>query len=183
MIHAYLNPIEIKSGRLALTKHDFTPNHLFKKILDQVFPEEIRNIYSIIFLIIFSFVIVIKSIWPTEIPKDVDNNLEIPAGTSLININALNSDSLDSIIGEKAVVNVYLPNLKGQKPTLLIRQARAVKSSQNSSHFAILVPENKVENLLKYGHDFILTLASPQKSGTEFVNLKNRKSEVLFDVL
>ena len=114
--------------------------------MNQLFPPEIRNPYTIGFVFII-FIFIGYSIFSSK--SEDPSNFEptsmdtfIPHGHNLVNINVVNSESLDSIIGEKAVVDVYVPAPKGKAPKLLLRKARVLRAPLNPNHYALLVPED-----------------------------------------
>jgi hypothetical protein len=49
------------------------------------------------------------------------------------------------------------------------RNVRILRAPQNPSHFAILVLESQVKEILNSGAPFFVVVKPPGKSGTEFV--------------
>lgn len=162
-------------------------NFYFKKFFEKFFPPEIRSPYSIIFLIILLMYISFKSLSSSEPetqsaePAQLDTF--IPKGFKIVNITIPNSEVLDSIIGNKGTVDVYVPSVKkGLEPKLLLKKAKILRAPLNPNSYGLLVPESWAPKILKHGNEFIVTIANPDETGTEIVESSSRSlSGVRFD--
>ncbi|MCB0362798.1 MAG: hypothetical protein KDD35_08750, partial [Bdellovibrionales bacterium] len=73
-------------------------------------------------------------------PQSIDTL--IPHGFTLVPIEVQNSDSLNSILGNKGIVNLLAPpREEGQKTRLIAQRVPILRAPLNPSQFAVLVPE------------------------------------------
>lgn len=94
----------------------------------------------------------------------------IPRGFVLVPIEVQNYEALDSILGNYGVVDLFQGGSpSGGKQHLVARNVRMLRAPQNPAHFAILVGENEVSEVLKYGSSFTVILKRQDKAGTQFV--------------
>jgi hypothetical protein len=94
----------------------------------------------------------------------------IPKGFVLVPIDVQNFEALDSILGHFGIVDLFQggqPN--GPKQHLVARNVRILRAPHNPAHFAILVQENQVADILKNSSLFTVIVKRPSASGTEFV--------------
>lgn len=94
----------------------------------------------------------------------------IPKGFVLIPIEVQNYEALDSILGRFGVVDLFQSVSESQR--LVARNIRILRAPQNPTHFAVLVAEEKVDEILKGGGLFTVVVKRPGQDGTEFVNQK-----------
>jgi hypothetical protein len=103
----------------------------------------------------------------------------IPKGFVLVPIEVQNYDALDSILGQFAVVDLLQnSNPRSPQPHLVARHVRILRAPKNPSHFAVLVEESAVAQVLKFGSQFTVIVRRPEKSGTEFVKDSPHRSIV-----
>lgn len=81
----------------------------------------------------------------------------IPAGFVLIPVQLENHQSIDSIVGGHAIVNLYVTRdaegVAGSRNLLLGRNLRMVRAPLNPQQFAVLVPEKQVDRfVVNQGH-------------------------------
>lgn len=107
----------------------------------------------------------------------------IPKGFVLVPIDVQNYAALDSILGNFGLVDLFHPaNPEHPSPRLVARNVRLLRAPQNPSHFAILIQDGKVENVLKWGSQFTVILKRPDPSGTEIVKeAQNHKRTIVYD--
>ncbi len=107
----------------------------------------------------------------------------IPKGFVLVPIEVQNYEALDSILGRFGVVDLFqagAPDRPEQR--LVARNVRILRAPQNPSHFAILVGENEVAQVLRFGGQFTVVVKRPEKGGTEFVKeLKENKRKIIYE--
>lgn len=94
----------------------------------------------------------------------------IPKGFVLVPIEVQNYESLDSILGQFGVVDLFQAG-GGAHPqqVQVARNVRMLRAPQNPSHFAILVQESEVSGILKNNSAFFVVVKYPGKDGTQFV--------------
>lgn len=117
---------------------------LFKKIYSSPFDRMLLGLLILVLvLIVFQ-----KKPAPTQ---SIDTELPsadtyIPPGYVLVPLRLENHQSVDSVVTQFAIVNIYKgapgPNQKSQ---LLGRNLRLLRAPLNPQQFAVLVPENQVD--------------------------------------
>ncbi len=102
----------------------------------------------------------------------------IPAGFVLIPVQLENHQSLDSIVGSQAIVNIYLVKEdRSEKGHLVGRNLRMVRAPLNPQQFAVLVPEDKVDRFVTSVGRLHAVLQNRQnQDGTEMAISKTRKT-------
>lgn len=107
--------------------------------------------------------------------RAADMDTYIPKGFVLVPIEVLNYEALDSILGKFGVVDLYQSGGSEKvQQRLVARHVRILRAPQNPSHFAILVQESEVSEILKFGGTFTVTIRSPETGGTEIVKGQNK---------
>jgi hypothetical protein len=98
----------------------------------------------------------------------------IPEGFVLVPIDLQNSDSLSSLIGSYAVVDLFT----GNRSKKVGKRLKLLRAPLNPQQFAVLVPEGEVSNLLANPGPFWAAIQNPQQSrGTEIAS-KFKKSRI-----
>lgn len=108
---------------------------------------------------------------PEQISKTADTL--IPLGHVLIPIDILNSENLDSLLGNHGVVDLYFH--QKHKNILVARRLKILRAPLNPNHYAVLVKESKAQQILKYTGPFIVSLQNPKTHGTKIVKQKAKK--------
>ena len=121
---------------------------------------------------------------PAVVPSaHVDMDTFIPKGFVLVPIEVANYEALDSILGKFGIVDLFqaaTPERPDQH--LVARNVRLLRAPQNPSHFAILVAESEVGQVLRFGGQFTVVVKRPGKDGTEFVKeLKVSKRKITYE--
>jgi hypothetical protein len=94
----------------------------------------------------------------------------IPAGFVLVPIEVANYESLDSILGQFGVVDLYRTSSdERSKPVKVATHVKILRAPLNPSHFAVLAPENESQKLVTYSGPFTVVVQNPNRSGTRFV--------------
>jgi hypothetical protein len=102
--------------------------------------------------------------------QSADVTTMIPKGFVLVPIEVQNYEALDSILGRFGVVDLFqAPTLEGSSQRLVARNVRILRAPQNPTHFAVLVMEEKVGEILSGGGLFTVIVKRPAEVGTEFV--------------
>lgn len=96
----------------------------------------------------------------------------IPAGYVLVPIEVANYESLDSILGQFGVVDLYVPSLDSRTPPRKVAERiKILRAPLNPSHFAVLAPEDKSASLVTHEGSFVVAVQNPNTdSGMKFVN-------------
>lgn len=86
----------------------------------------------------------------------------IPAGYVLIPIELMNSRSLDGIIGEYGIVDLYTaPILEGEKSKKVGDNIKIIRSPYDPSQFAVLILESESELIVKNTGQFTAVIQNP----------------------
>ena len=105
----------------------------------------------------------------------------IPAGKTLIPIEITNYESLDSIIGQFGVVDLFTTPLTNKEKAHSIAFAvKILRAPHNPSHFAALVDQSQAQRILRFPGPFSVTVRNPKTSGTHFVKSKSPKKSRIF---
>ncbi len=109
----------------------------------------------------------------------VDTN--IPKGFVLVPIEVQNYEALDSILGHFGVVDLFQGDAeKFSQQRLVARNVRILRAPQNPSHFAVLVHEEKVSQVMHRGGMFTVILKRPDETGTEIVDGKKTSRKIIY---
>lgn len=105
----------------------------------------------------------------------------IPEGFVLVPIEVANFQSLDSILGQHGVVDLFRPSDEPNgKPIKVAEKIKILRAPLNPNHFAVLAPEEESGNLVSYQGAFTVVVQNPKEAGTRFVNTNaNRGRTVL----
>ena len=96
----------------------------------------------------------------------------IPKGFVLLPIELSNSPSLEGLLPEKGVVDLYTgdPILKSAQKVAV--GVKIIRSPKNPSYFAVLVPEQDASLLIQRFQSFYAVIQNPLKKGTKIHPLK-----------
>jgi hypothetical protein len=93
----------------------------------------------------------------------------IPAGFALVPIQVTNFESLDSILGQEGVVDLFLPPADGiGRARRVASNVRILRSPQDASHFAVLVPATESHRLVSQAGAFFVAVQNPRRHGAAF---------------
>lgn len=107
--------------------------------------------------------------------EDIDTF--IPAGFSLVPIEVINSNGLDSILGRYGMVDLFLENQK----SALIKNVRLIRGIRNSDSWAVLVQSSFVQELLSTGGRFLVSVRSRNNQGSQIIkNLPKVKRTIIY---
>ncbi len=98
----------------------------------------------------------------------------IPDDKTLIPIRVINYESLDQIIGNHGVVDLYsAPEHSGQKSRLIATSVQLLNISENEGYFNVLIASDQAPALTAYSGEFIVGIRNPNLVGTEIVKEKS----------
>ena len=101
----------------------------------------------------------------------------IPAGYSLVPIEISNYETLDSMMGQYALVDLYIHrNVKYRPGALVAQNLRLLRSPVKANKFAVLVKLPEVSRLLKASSTFFVTLKAKEDPGIELVKSMTKKT-------
>lgn len=107
-------------------------------------------------------------------PKSVDTY--IPDGYVLVPIQISNAEALDSIIGDKGVVDLFIPDHRqnggGKK---IAAHVKILRAPLNPNQYAILVSEGASANLVHYEGAYFVTVLNPKTLGTQIEESTKRR--------
>lgn len=100
----------------------------------------------------------------------------IPKDHSLLPIEIANSQSLDSLLGSHAIVDLFV-RTKGSGSGLkrVANKIKILRAPKNPNVYAVLCHRSETEKIYKYPGPFYVSLLNPKSTGTNFVNKKRVK--------
>ena len=94
----------------------------------------------------------------------------IPAGFVLVPIEVANYESLDSILGNLGVVDLYQPSeIPGKRARKVAEHLKILRAPLNPSHFAVLARESESALLVSHQGPFTVIVQNPNRAGTGLV--------------
>ncbi len=109
--------------------------------------------------------------------SSLDFDTHIPPGYVLVPIEVQNFDSLDSILGPYALVDLFQNQSDASSAVKVVaRNVRLLRAPQNPSHFAVLVQESSVDRILRFGDKFTVAIKRRTRDGTEIVKERRNRS-------
>ena len=138
-----------------------------------------------LFFILFSLILA----WSFEQPKSSSKPQEnppsldvfIPKGFVLIPIEVQNHESLDQVLGQYGVVDLYTaPLMPGAFAKIVVKAIKIVRSRVNSNYFAVLAPENQSAILMNTRGPYKVVIQNPKNYGTNFVKSPIKRKRKLF---
>ena len=107
----------------------------------------------------------------------------IPEGFSLVPIEVANYETLDSLLGPFGVVDIFTAEPGNPDASQRVAyRVKIVRAPRNPSHFAVLVPFEQVQKILKYPGPFMISVQNPKTNGMGFEKeIKRKKSRIVFN--
>ena len=91
----------------------------------------------------------------------------IPRGYTLVPVEVQNSESLDSIFGQRGIVDLYsVPVDSGAQPMLLGQRLRMLRAPNNPLHFAVLVREEESVKIARHAGPVFVVIHNDLEKGT-----------------
>ena len=146
--------------------------------------------YTLLFIICLGLYIVLAPVKPpskghSQDPWSVDTS--IPKGHVLIPITVHNLESVDHLLGQFGIVNLYSVEIEGGlRKEPVAKSVKILRSPLKSNVFAVLAPEKQAHHILKNPQGFIVVIQNPKHIGTNFevpnsVNKKTRRQIIYGD--
>lgn len=147
--------------------------------------ESIKKSILCMFLISLALAIFIDTKEPPQAPtagsadEAADFATFIPSGYSLVPIQIINSSGLDSILGSYGIVDLFSSTHKKS----LAQDVRIIRSPNDASLWAVLIPSSQVRPLLDQGSEFYVTVKpSKSKAQSNFTSHQNyKKREIIYE--
>jgi hypothetical protein len=133
------------------------------------YPRTIVVIFVVFFLIVSLLVenSSPKTTEPAEVPPAESVDTFIPSGFVLVPIEVQNLASLDSIVGQYGVVDLYTENEKNP----LASGLKLIRSPRDPSQFAVMVPEISSREVVKYSNKpFMVIVQNPNHAKSSVRN-------------
>jgi hypothetical protein len=94
----------------------------------------------------------------------------IPNGFVLVPIEVSNFESLDSILGNYGIVDLYAPGDSPKKrPIKIAERIKILRAPLNPSHFAVLAPEDESDRIVAQPGPLMVVVQPKITSGTRIV--------------
>jgi hypothetical protein len=115
---------------------------------------------------------------PAQPPVSLDT--VIPRGFVLVPIDLANAESLSSMIGDFAIVDLYRSNIRefghsGSFGQRVGHQLRLLRAPLNPKMFAVLVPDGEAKNLVGNGGPLLAVLQNNHQSGMGNIEKLSKK--------
>ncbi|MCB0393980.1 MAG: hypothetical protein KDD25_05445 [Bdellovibrionales bacterium] len=139
-----------------------------------------KNPFALLFAISFGVLTIVIG-FGGETKKNQESNSPsvdtfIPNGFVLVPIEIQNSDSLDSILGNFGVVDLYLaPLTPNEKPQKVASHLKLLRAPLNPKVFAVLAPEDQAPKLVQLDRPFVVMVQNPDKTGTKFEKVSEKR--------
>lgn len=108
----------------------------------------------------------------------------IPADKGLYTIEVENYESLDQIIGQFGVVDLYsVPLSREKRAKLVIRKVKIVRTAKSPRHFNVLLEEDQVGVFAGHIGTFTALVRNPKVVGTKIVKEKgpSKRRRILYE--
>ena len=100
----------------------------------------------------------------------------IPAGKSLLDIEIINYESLDSFLGNYGVVDLFGQNQKGEMAAEPVaQQVKVLRSSKKPSLVGVVASDPEVKSIAQHGRVFYAVIRNPKNSGEQVVKPYHQK--------
>lgn len=132
----------------------------------------------------FAFLILIAAVGfrianPTEVNETISPapalETYIPRGFTLVPIQISNLEQLQSMISDRAVVDLF--TLNSELP--VAESVRLVRSPLDSNVFGVLIEDEKTKPLLRHGHEFIVVVKNRQSQPRK--KRSRKKREIIYE--
>lgn len=151
--------------------------------------EKIKDKKAVLYIFVISGIMSV--IWEyskndVEVKKEIEEmpsaDTYVPDGFVLVPIEVQNADSLDAILGNFGVVDLFHPSLepKGQA-RLIAKQVKILRAPLDPKKFAVLVPHGQSSALVKIDTPLFVTIHNPKRSQTQFIKTKRTISRVQYE--
>ena len=143
------------------------------------------TVYLWLILIMISLVITVlqktKQTKPTLRGEIKNIDTYIPKGFVLLPVELSNGPSLEGLLSERGVVDLYTADPVQKSAYRVATAVKIIRSPQNSAYFAILVPEQEASFLIQRFQSFYAVIQNPLKIGTKIQPLSkvNKRSIVI----
>lgn len=110
----------------------------------------------------------------TEAVEEASADTYIPDGFVLVPIEIQNADSLGSLIGSYAVVDLF----RGPSSQRVGRRLKLLRAPLNPQQFAVLVPEGEVSALMAIPGPYWAAIQNPQQQKSTEIAAGKKKSRI-----
>ena len=148
------------------------------------FKENKKGWYIWLVLILLSlFFTFLQQTDKTKESKKIQNlDTYIPEDFVLVPVELSNGPSLDGLLEHRGIVDLYTGNPLQQYAEKAAEAVKIIRSPQNPSYFAVLIPEEKAPLLIQRFQAFYAVIQNPeQKKETKIypVNKKRKRAIVI----
>ncbi len=137
-----------------------------------------RNRVLVIALVLMAIVIAGVNLAAPRVAEDTTPEASadtyIPEGFVLVPIELQNADSLSSLIGEFALVDLF----RGPRSHRVGKRLKLLRAPLNPNQFAVLVPEEQVSELLQTPGPFWAAIQNPQLKKSTEIGKRHQKSRI-----
>lgn len=122
-------------------------------------------------------------------PLSQEKNVEsldtyIPENQSIVPIQVANYESLDQVIGQYGVVDLYtIPLSEKEKAKKIAHAVKLVRSHKSARHFNVLLPADQAYRIAGHSGEFNVTIRNPNLVGTKIVKekAKSKRRRIFYE--
>lgn len=103
----------------------------------------------------------------------IDIQTKIPKGYNLYALEIANIETINSLVGDYALVNIFQVNER-KKAKLILQKIKLIRSLKNPNYFAILATNEDLEVITSYSGPFKVSLQNPNAPNQTIKNKKIR---------
>jgi hypothetical protein len=166
-------------------RNEISVKNRLQQIKVRFFNKEIHKSHWILVLGFFLFALIglfqhwnEKSSKPPPITASPESpDTIIPKGFVLVPIELANADSLASLIGDFAIVDLYRNSVHGSGPgTRVGHQLRLLRAPLNPKTFAVLVPDTEARSIVGSGGPLLAVLQNNRQRGMGSMEVPSKKT-------
>lgn len=134
-----------------------------------------KHFYKSFLILSLVFLVLSQSEKPKQ-KKLPSLDTHIPLGHVLIPIEVQNYKSLDRVLGQYGVVDLYQTSSSGTNYGQLVAQRiKILRSPKDPNSFAVLAPDNQASEIVQKTGPFTVVIQNPKKNGIQIVIKKKIK--------
>ncbi len=138
-------------------------------------PRNRTLLFALALMLVIIVVVNLTSHQPsTEAADPASADTYIPNGFVLVPIEIQNSESLSSLVGSYAIVDLF----RGPGSQRVGRRLRLLRAPLNPQQFAVLVPETEVSTLMSTPGPYWAAIQNPQEKKSTEIAAQKKKSRI-----
>lgn len=167
--------LKMSNGKIKMKKIELLKTLLSKKLTSILLFSLGLTIFAIMIKSLTN-----KPLKASETEISLTPDTFIPEGYVLVPIAVSNYNSLNGLVHQFAIVNLYTTFKETrQNPKLVAASVKLIRSSVDANHFAVLVKQNDSFSIIKQNQEFFVTIQNP-KHGDEIKVLRDQPNKIQY---